>query len=297
MCIAEAFARKGHAVTGVAQSRLSAYGGRKRLRMERAARAGVTLKGGLGAESGALAEWVRTEHVDVWVHHHHPMSRFRANDYDVESASGAALTPLPELFRALEAAQVRLVVQSGTYFEPGEGGQAPGAPSTPYAELKRTVSNNLIHLAHEHGFGICKIVIPTPGGALENEDRLTPQLLLAGLRDEPFTIAAPDSVFDTIPGEALAEIYVRAAEEWLELPVAATVLRPSGWIVSAGEWAAWVHERILTPLGRRGELVLNRTSLAPRVRFRNPESEKIPVDWPRFAASYVRDWELNYPFL
>lgn len=293
-CVAEALARAGARVFALCHRALSSYQGVKALRLKRVVNAGATLVGELSAEDGRLAAWVRTERLDVWLHHHHFMEDFRARDYRLETAEQVALLPLPALFDGLTSAGVRHVIHSGTYFEPGEGGPLRTSPATPYAEHKARTFRAVEEGCRERGLALTKIVIPAPIGALENEDRLTPQVIRAAERGEPFSLGSPGTVMDVIPGEVLAEVYVRAAlAELSGLSAPVRVLRPSGWVVTVQAWIDWVREQVLTPLGLESRFQLDvkpRASWAADVHFENPVAERLVIDWPEVGARYAREW-------
>ncbi len=294
-CIGEALSRAGAQVFALCHRAPSSYQGVKALRLRRVAEAGATLVGELSAEDGRLAAWVRAERLDVWIHHHHFMEDFRARDYRVEAAEQVALLPLPALFEALTQAGVRQVLHSGTYFEPGEGGPLRTSPPTPYAEHKARTFRAVEAACEERGLALTKIVIPAPIGALENEDRLTPQLIRAAESGQPFVLGAPKAVMDVVPGESLAEVYVRAAlteRSGLSAPV--RVLRPSGWAVTVEEWIAWVHQHVLLPLGLGPRHQLTITSPDSRIEqahFENSPAERLIIDWPRVGTRYAREWQ------
>lgn len=293
MCIAEAFAKAGATVTGTLTRTPSDYSGRKALRLERAARAGVTFATGVEAESGELSPLAAREQADVWVHHHHPMKNFRSPEYDTESARQVAVAPLETLTRALKDAGTRTVLLSGTYFEPGEGGQRKDAQVTPYARLKHEVGREMTRLCHEHTVSAHQIIITTPVGALENEDRLTPQMLLCAASGRPFALRSEASIFDVLPGEDLGRYYLRAAEQSLRAPRGTSAVhRPSGWIVSARDWARWVEKHLAEPLGLRLS-VEPAVPQAESTSFFNPESERLTVDWKSAAQRYVEEWKAS----
>jgi nucleoside-diphosphate-sugar epimerase len=294
-CIAEAFGTHGHVTTALCQAELTAYSGVKRLRLERIVRAGVELVCGLRAEDGSIADFLGSRRFDVWVHHHHAMERFRAPDYDVARARAVGIEPLDDIVDALARSGGRAVLLSGTYFEPGEGGRPSDAPSTPYAESKRELSEALAARTANAGLSFAKIVIPAPTGALENADRLTPQLITTAEKRVPFPLRSPASVMDMIPGEALAEVYVRAAREALDYALAAPrIYRPSGRVVTALDWAETVRSELLRPLSLAFALELAIPELseqAPPVTFRNSASEALAIDWPAFFTRYAREWQ------
>jgi len=288
-CIASALSGRGHEVVGLCRR---ASGGGDRLverRLALVTAAGVQLVFGVLADS--FPDWVRSERLDAWVHHHHPMENFRSETYDTHAAERAVLDPLPALLAALAARGARLVIHSSTYFEPGEGGQPLDARVTPYAALKARVNAELVRGCQEQGLGLSRVVIPAPTGALENDDRLTPQLLHAAERSAPFVLRSPDSVMDLIPGETLAEAYVELVEAGLDRSSGQT-RRPSGRVVTASAWAEEVGRKIGARRGVRLELEVPSAGERPApVRFENPSAERRAVDWDAFFSRYARDWQ------
>jgi nucleoside-diphosphate-sugar epimerase len=299
-CIAEAFGARGHVTTALCPAELASYGGLKRLRLDRIVRAGVELVCELRAEDGSMADFLRSRRFDVWVHHHHAMERFRAPDYDMARARTVGLAPLDGIVGALTGSGARAVLLSGTYFEPGEGGRPSDAPSTPYAQSKRELAEALATRSAKAGLSFAKIVIPTPSGALENGDRLTPLLIAAAEKRVPFPLRSPASVMDVIPGEALAEVYVRAADAALDSSAEAPVTyRPSGRVVTAIDWAETLRTELLRPLALDGALALDIPDVSeqtPPVVFRNPASEALAIDWATFFSRYAREWQETRPF-
>lgn len=297
MCIAETFAREGASVTGTLTQAPDDYQGRKRKRLERATRAGVVLVPHLSAEGGELSAFAARQKADVWVHHHHPMEAFRSPAYDVSRAREVSLWPLRALADAWQHQGVRAVLLSGTYFEPGEGGQTHDETVTPYAHLKAEVGTEVFRLCRERGLPAHKVIITTPIGALENEDRLTPQMLIAATESRAFLLRSSASIFDVLPGEILAKAYVSAANEALRDPSPTwRVHRPSGWITTAGEWGAWVERYLARPLGLELKFELAEPQTKPTA-FRNPPDERVEVPWKQVAQAYVEEWKSCYPFL
>lgn len=287
-CIAAALSGRGFGVVGLCRRGAAAYAGRTARRLALARSSGVELV--FDVDASRFPEWMTQQHADVWVHHHHPMENFRSEQYDVRSAESAVLDSVPELVMALAGRGVGLVVYSSTYFEAGEGGQAPDARVTPYAALKARVHEALALATAHAGLELSRVVIPAPTGALENIDRLTPQLLLAGERRTPFVLRSPDSVMDLVPGEGLAASYVELIERGLAGEGGCTV-RPSGLVTTAAEWAAQVDERLARRLGLRLDVeVPPPAERGPAVRFENPSAERRAFDWETFFARYAAEW-------
>jgi hypothetical protein len=289
-CIAGVLSARGHEVVGVCRRQPGEYEqlATRRLALARAAGAGLVF----GLEATAFPEWAKGQRLDAWIHHHHPMENFRSEAYEVERAQQQVLASIPDLMTVLASRGARLVVYSSTYFEPGEGGQAAGAQVTPYAALKASVYAHIQAACAGLGLTLSRVVIPAPSGALENADRLTPQLLGAARSRREFQLRSPDSIMDVIPGEALAESYAEVVERGLCSSIGLT-RRPSGLVTSAADWASAVDLHIARPRGWRLDLkvppLLERTQ---PVRFENPAEERVPVDWQAFFSRYAADWDV-----
>jgi UDP-glucose 4-epimerase len=284
-CIAAAFAGNGAQVSGLCRRNPGDYGGLARRRLDVVRAAGVTLVGGLPVESHEFSSWLGEAKIDLWIHHHHPMERFRAVDYDVASAERVALEPLGTLVPALARAGCRGIIYSSTYFEPGEGGQAPTASVTPYAALKRRVYERLAELCQSASIATGRVVIPSPTGALENADRLTPLFLESARRHQPFVVRSPESVMDMIPGEFLGNAYVAVGAKLLAGQAAAA--RPSGLVITTRKWLETVGADIAEQLGLRGAIEVPEPP-APPVYFRNSDPVMTDADWDGFAARYAQ---------
>ena len=287
-CIAAALSGRGHHVVGLCRQDAQAYAGLSARRLALARAAGVELV--FEVEAARFPEWVLAQRMDAWVHHHHPMENFRSDRYDTRAAEVAVLESLPALMSALAARDVGLVVYSSTYFEAGEGGQAPEVQVTAYAALKARVYQALCAQCEERDLKLSRVVIPAPTGALENLDRLTPQLLLAAERETPFVLRSPDSVMDLVPGEVLADSYVELIELGLGGSAGCT-LRPSGMVVGTGAWAKRVDEQLVRRLGHHLDLQIPPPAdRAPAVHFENPKAERKVIDWDAFFERYAREW-------
>lgn len=289
-CIAAAFAGRGHRALGLCRRSAAEYGDLEARRLQVIRAAGGEIAFGIAASE--LSAWLDGRTIDVWVHHHHPMENFRSPAYDVAWAERVAIDPLGALVPALARAGARAVVYSSTYFEPGEGGRAASEPVTPYAATKAAVYAALAERCTQIGLPLSRVVIPAPSGALENTDRLTPQLLRAAREERPFLVASPESVMDVLPGESLAEVYVRVADETIET-AASRVRRPSGRVTTAWAWAEEVRKHLAEPLGLSLTLSRGQASVIPPAHFENPASERMDVDWDEFFRAYARDYRFE----
>jgi nucleoside-diphosphate-sugar epimerase len=246
------------------------------------------------AESGAMAAWIRSARPEIWIHHHHWMESFRAPSYDIGRAAAVGLAPLDELLDALAASGCRGVVYSGTFFEPGEGGNTPDGTrrATPYGESKLQVWSALRAGAERRGLPVAKMVIPNPIGPLENEDRLIPAMIARTRAGQAIEVRRPEAVADYLPADALGRCYVALAERLLA-GESGVVARPSGRQARVADWVDEVNRALI---GAR----LGLAPIAPRllptpddgtqfVSFRNPAAEAVAIDWPAFWDWYARE--------
>lgn len=281
---------QGHTVSVLCQNSLKDYSGIKKKRL-----AQLPLEarqfGSIHAEKGELAAWIQTHRPDFFIFHHHHMTDFRSPTYDYDKAMEVSSRPLGDLVKALKDAGTRGVIYSGTYFEPGEGGQRDNSQVTPYAKSKKIVWEKLQSLCSEAEISLSKIVIPNPIGPLENEDRLIPTLIKNAHLGLEFVSRSPQSVGDHLPARALAEVYGEAIG--LLEKNQARIFRPSGKISTVREFIELTQS----------ELIRERLHLKPcsvkfsqddksPVTYQNPRSESRSIDWAKFwdfYASVIRD--------
>jgi UDP-glucose 4-epimerase len=234
------------------------------------------------AESGALAAWVRQVRPDIWVHHHHWMEAFRSPDYDVTRADAVGLVPLDDLIAALADGGCRGIVHSGTFFEPGEGGNTERA--TAYGDSKARVWTALYAAAERRRVPVAKVVIPDPIGPLENEDRLIPTVIARARAGAPIELRGADAVSDHLPADTLARSYVALAERLLAGETAITT-RPSGRVARLADWFDELNRELID---QRLGLTVVAAKLVPTSRaasLRNNES--VAVDWAAFWNWYA----------
>ena len=283
--IARALQANGWRVHALCHRRRDAYTGVRALRIG-LLREWSEVHFDLRAEDGGLARWVRRHRPAVWIHHHHWMEAFRSPAYDVGQAKKVGLDPLPELVTALAHERAAGIVHSGTFFEPGEGGNPPATPSTPYARSKREVWEALAQQAGAAGLRASKVVIPNPIGPLENEDRLVPSLVRSSLQGMRFTLGAPDSVSDYLPVNVLAGVYVTTARELLA--GRAQIRRPSGLLATARDWAHAVARDLIERRLGLEPCPLMEADEGRAASFRNPDSEREAIDWDSVWDDYAR---------
>jgi nucleoside-diphosphate-sugar epimerase len=221
------------------------------------------------AEDGSMVKWIETHRPQIWIHHHHFMTDFRSPQYDLDRANQVAIKPLPALIKALAASDCRGLIFSGSYFEPGEGGQINEQQVTPYGRNKAQTWHELARECATHELYLSKVVIPNPVGPFENEDRLTPVMLRKATHHELLDVRSPNSVSDNIPASSLAQTYLQVAEDLFAQGLA-SIVRPSGWIMTVREWVELINGQLLVAsLGRAPCEVQWGSNEAPKTEYRN----------------------------
>lgn len=288
--IAREFATQGWQVHAQCSQALEAYQGLRKFRAE-LLQSVSSVEWGLKVQH--FPAWIRKIRPAIWVHHHHFMENFRSPQYDREQAIEVGLKPLPSIVEALAEVGCRGIIFSGSFFEPGEGGEARTSAPTLYAESKKWVWDELRKHAGEKGIPVSKMVIPNPIGPFENEDRLIPQMIEKAHTGQSMRIDSPSSVSDQLPVEFLARGYVRLAEQLLSGK--GEIARPSGWTCTVKELVETVN----------AELIAHRLSLPaipvelpekprPPTLFVNSPDERESIDWNEVWDHYA-DWTKRYP--
>ena len=285
--IAQAFARDRWELHAHTLGEGGATGGLPAIRMRVLAQHAEHVHLGLRAEAGELAHWIRQNRPEIWIHHHHWMESFRSPQYDTARADAVGLDPLVGILDALRESGCRGIIHTGSYFEPGEGGQPETATATPYAVSKRKVWLEMKRLAAERGIPLAKCVIPNPVGPLENEDRLLPMMISKARAGEPLMLSSPKSQGDQLPVFELARCYLKLAEGLIG-GAGPQVARPSGWVSEIEAWVEHVNaELIVKRLGLPG-LRIEKGSAPSTAQHRN--SEPVSVDWPAFWGRYAAEY-------
>lgn len=284
-CLAAAFATAGWETHALLARETNDYSGLSRERMRRLDRR-VHWHPQIRAEDGSMAEWIRSHEFDLWVNHHHFMKDFRSRDYDIESSRAVSVRPVRELADALVARGVRGVIHSGTFFEAGEGGNGPAYVPTPYAVTKAEAWAEWERACGGNPLLLSKVVIPNPIGPHENSDRLIPMMMLKAFQHESLEVRSPQAVSDFLPGDDLARVYVRLADQILD--GVSCIARPSGWIASVREFVSMTSSELLC--GRLGLSAMRVVETVPPVEapsFVNARDERVDVDWDHFWDGYA----------
>jgi UDP-glucose 4-epimerase len=293
------FARLGWKVHALCTQSAAEYVGLKRTRCE-SIQASAKVYTGLKAEDGTMVEWIKKVKPPFWIHHHHHMDHFRSKTYDVEKSKAVGLAPLPDIVEALGVSGCRGIIFSGSYFEPGEGGNKSNGRETPYSKTKLAVWEALEREASRAKIPLSKVVIPDPIGPMENEDRLLPILIKYALGHGHFQLRTPDGIADHLPVDILAEIYVDVAEKLASGK--AIVVRPSGWVGKNATWIDFVGKNLFEK--QLGVKSIDVKSVVPSdwqdlpkgLDYKNPEKEKVDIQWDAFWENYAHWVKTNQPW-
>lgn len=275
--IAREFSRRGHTVFGLCSSCKDQYPGLIQARIQKLL-ANVELIENIKVETGQMAQWIGESQIEIWIHHHHYMKDFRKPNYDYSAFEKICIDPLSDIFESLKKCKARGIIYSGSYFEPGEGGEIR-PPPTPYAASKLQVWNEL----QKSGLPVSKIVIPNPIGSFENPDRLIPQMIEAAKSNQVLEIQTPHFINDHLPVEILASEYVDAAERLKAKEQ--TIRRPSGWIGSNLDWVEFVNSEFIKKYFAK-TLRLKISDNSSRLGFTNSVLEKKEIHWSKFFSNY-----------
>jgi len=286
--LAKKLSDTGYRVLGLCSGSKFSYSGLKKYRLDLLSQCkNLELVENFLIPSKEALDWIKKQSITVWVHHHHHMANFRSPNYDNEAMKKTCMDPLADLVSALKESGVRLVVYSGSFFEPGEGGERPKESITPYSASKKQVWDLLQTTCNEMGILLSKVVIPDPIGALENNDRLIPILIKKSLKKEPIVVSTPLAQSDHLPIEYLVESYKSVIEKGLQGQ--ALTVRPSGWQGTLIDWIEFVNKELLVnAFHLKGCEVQISASISQGVSYLNPTKEKVLIDWPENFKQYAK---------
>ncbi|MBN23300.1 MAG: hypothetical protein CL678_18590 [Bdellovibrionaceae bacterium] len=242
--IARHLAKSSHQVFGLLSQKKDSYQGIQKIRMDWVGNQ-IEWVEAVPAESSRMTEWILQTQPEVWIHHHHPMDQYRSLDYSMEKVQRVAIKPLHEIIKALKAVKCKKIVYSGTFFEPGEGKQPLKQSSTPYAQSKYQVWQEIKKQSIDSDLTLSKILIPNPFGPGENMDRLLPLMMRHSIEESIFSIRTPCSKSDFFPISELTKCYQEEVET-----LEARIMRPSGGSMTVKAFVEMVNQQwIVNTLG------------------------------------------------
>lgn len=239
---------------------------------------------GIRSEDATMARWIGKNKPQIWINHHHFMLNFRAPDYDMEMAEKVGIQPLAEIVSALRNSGCQSIIQSGTYFENGEGAQSRDYLPGPYAKSKERVWEKLLELRGNLSIG--KVVISNPVGPFENFDRLIPNLVRNSVLKQAFHLRTPTSQMDNIPASDLAKAYETAILQ-SENAADPIVLRPSGRLLTNLDFAEEIVRELIVKRLALIATKLTSDTLSNSSCFQNNPQERVSSDWNAFWDHYA----------
>jgi len=287
--IAHALKEKGYEVHALCGSDETSYQGLPKKRIQFLKTITPHIYYNIRAELNSMNEWILEHKPDFWIHHHHHMQDYRSPHYDTDMAKKVGLEPLPYLMENLKNSGAKGVLFSGSYFEPGEGGNSLDTKCTPYSQSKKWVWEEIQKQCLRVELPLSKIVIPNPIGPYENEDRLIPIFIEKTKKSESLFVHTPNVMQDHLPALWLGKIYVQALENQLNGII--KNYRPSGRCVKNREWMLEIQNELIV---KRLSLPLIPIECAPAseniltyLNYKNNQEEKIDYGWSVFWDEYA----------
>lgn len=278
---ARALVDAGHAVTCLfTKASAAEYSGIRRRRVEMlSAHPGIVAWFGrsltdtrLPAELEAAGPW------DVFCHHAAEVGDYKSPSFDPLAGAAKSVAGVPEVMRVLSSAGCRRFVQSGTYFESGEGIEGEGSPAfSPYAVSKSLAGELTRFEAAKLGMAYTKFIMPNPFGPYEDRG-FTWYLAGEWLKGRIPVVKTPDYLRDNLPVDLMASAYVSAVAS--DSSAAYRRVTPSGFAGRQGDFALW-FARNLASAGFPGGCPL---TLAPQTSFDEPLSRM------NAAAGHRPEW-------
>jgi nucleoside-diphosphate-sugar epimerase len=240
-----------------------------------------------GSES--MNAFIESVGAEVFVIHAHPMTDFRSTDYSIAAAVEQMTTGIDRQMSAFAAHGGKVIVYSGTIFEP-DNGLSPRPGISRYGISKLAVFEIIRLAADRVGLDVRKVVIPNPFGA--GESGRFGNYLAGSWRDNVVpAVRTPLYIRDNIPSAELAIRYVDYIEAGNERR---DVIRPSGYIENQHDFALRVAREIGERLGRDlpidaaaqtvfDEPIVLVNDGSRSIEFRSVEKEF----WDEYASSFA----------
>jgi UDP-glucose 4-epimerase len=233
------------------------------------------------SESKEFLQKIENVMPHIFVYHHHYMTDYGSENYNLSLALKVGLTPLPEIMKSLKMIATSGIIFSSSYFENFD------PKVSPYGESKRIIGKEIESLSSKLEIPFSKIIIPNPVGPLENEDRFIPQLLKAARNKEDFKLTAPTKKANHVPVSFLAEGYTLLAKRLIEDKEKSFNWEPLGWEGTYESWLEEIQFSILKPLGLN---VKTKFSANIEDAFKATDQK---IDWPEFWNNYL-NWIKNH---
>ncbi len=206
-----------------------------------------------GVESPTFLKLLESRKPRVLWNHGAFMEDYRSPSYNLQKSFETNLYPLQSVLETFASNGGRLIVHSGSIFEPHEGeGDNVGNGLSAYGVSKSLVYEWLRYQCCRLGLGLLKVVIPNPIGTFENPDRLIPAFVKMWQEGKTPEISAPAFVRDNVPVTWLALHAADAIRNIVDqdLPSREWRIHPSGLTTTTEDFVRLVADQ----LGRRLEI-------------------------------------------
>ncbi len=146
---------------------------------------------------------------DIFINHAGYIDNYRSEDFDFLKHLEINLKNIKHLIQALKDNKCKLIIHSGSAFEPNGDYSKYGV--SPYGVAKKMVWDMLVFLCQKYKIPTSKIIIPNPYGLLENQDRLLAVFNQKLKREENIDLYNSAEIRNNIKAQDLADYYLKAA--------------------------------------------------------------------------------------
>ena len=166
---------------------------------------------------------------------------YKGAGFDVEAAVGENTHGLDGACRALAGPGGGSVMLTRSYFETCGSSDLAFNRLSPYAQSKMITTERFHSACVRHSLPLAEFMVPNPFGPMENDRaRLTTYLMGRWKQGEAAEISHPGYVRDNIHVRALAASYLRCAKRLAGGTDSHLTARPSGYVMTNGEFARMV---------------------------------------------------------
>ncbi len=146
---------------------------------------------------------------DIFINHAGYIDNYRSDDFDFLKHLEINLKNIKVLTQTLKHNQCKLIIHTGSAFEPDGDYSKYGV--SPYGVAKKMVWDMLVFWCQKHKIPAAKIIIPNPYGLLENQDRLLAVFHQKLAKQENIDLYSSGDIRNNIKAENLADYYLKTA--------------------------------------------------------------------------------------
>lgn len=285
--IAKVLSENGHQIIATLQkSSIDEYDGIRKERLNRLKNL-VQFIPSTSIGSHSFIKSISNFSPDLLALHGHDNTNYRSPHYDKELAVQSALHQMDKILVTLmESNSGAKVLQTGTYFEQGEGqGDLEESAINPYAASKAAVYKKLEKLCEEYKTPLSKFIISNPFGPFE-EGRFTTHLINCWKRDEVAVVKTPSYLRDNIHASALALSYNHLISKIIDSNQLGLRLAPSQYRESQKNFALRFAREISkrSNLSCRLEFMDQKEFPEPKIRFNSDLLQYEKLGWSEDQA-------------